>query len=411
MSRVPRIRFKGFEEDWEQRKLGELMNVISVKRIHQSDWSTEGVRFLRARDIVADYKHEEVEDLLYISQEKYEECSALVGKVAIDDMLVTGVGTIGIPYLIKDLTPLYFKDGNIIWFQNNGKIQGDFFYYSFTAAQIQNFIKDSAGIGTVGTYTIESGKKTPILLPSEAEQNKIGQFFKDLDNLITLHQRKLEKLKIIKKSMLENLFPQNGEKAPKIRFSGFTKDWEQRKLSSIAEEITRTDPESTAPVMMITANNGFIEQSDRYAFNNAGKSLKKYILLEKGEMAYNHGASKLRSYGSCFALTTAESARIPFVYHCFSVGDNDPEFVSMELNGTRVENQLRKIVSSGARMDGLLNISYEEYASVELVMTCIPEQHILADYFRQLNHLITLHQSKFEKLQKIKKSMLESMFV
>ena len=206
MSRVPRIRFKGFEEDWEQRKLGELMNVISVKRIHQSDWSTEGVRFLRARDIVADYKHEEVEDLLYISQEKYEECSALVGKVAIDDMLVTGVGTIGIPYLIKDLTPLYFKDGNIIWFQNNGKIQGDFFYYSFTAAQIQNFIKDSAGIGTVGTYTIESGKKTPILLPSEAEQNKIGQFFKDLDNLITLHQSKFEKLQKIKKSMLESMF-------------------------------------------------------------------------------------------------------------------------------------------------------------------------------------------------------------
>jgi len=349
------------------------MNVISVKRIHQSDWSTEGVRFLRARDIVADYKHEEVEDLLYISQEKYEECSALVGKVAIDDMLVTGVGTIGIPYLIKDLTPLYFKDGNIIWFQNNGKIQGDFFYYSFTAAQIQNFIKDSAGIGTVGTYTIESGKKTPILLPSEAEQNKIGQFFKDLDNLITLHQSK--SFWYILKSIVS-----------------CTLYWEQRKLSSIAEEITRTDPESTAPVMMITANNGFIEQSDRYAFNNAGKSLKKYILLEKGEMAYNHGASKLRSYGSCFALTTAESARIPFVYHCFSVGDNDPEFVSMELNGTRVENQLRKIVSSGARMDGLLNISYEEYASVELVMTCIPEQHILADYFRQLNHLITLHQ-------------------
>ena len=70
--------------------------------------------------------------------------------------------------------------------------------------------------------------------------------------------------------------------------------------------------------MMITANNGFIEQSERYAFNNAGESLKKYILLEKGELAYNHGASKLRPYGSCFALTTAENARIPFVYHCFS---------------------------------------------------------------------------------------------
>ena len=116
-----------------------------------------------------------------------------------------------------------------------------------------------------------------------------------------------------------------------------------------------------------TANNGFIDQSDRYAFNNAGKSLKKYILLKKYEMAYNHGASKLRPYGSCFALTSAENARIPFVYHCFSVGNNDPEFISMELNGSRAETQLRKIVSSGARMDGLLNISYEEYTAVDLL--------------------------------------------
>ena len=183
-------------------------------------------------------------------------------------------------------------------------------------------------------------------------------------------------------------------RVPRIRFKGFEEDWEQRKLSSIAEEVTRTDPESNAPVMMITANNGFIEQSDRYAFNNAGESLKKYILLEKGEMAYNHGASKPRPYGSCFALTTAENARIPFVYHCFSVGENDPEFISMELNGSRVENQLRRIISSGARMDGLLNISYEEYSSVELMMPSILEQHALADYFRKLDNLVTLHQCK-----------------
>ena len=175
----------------------------------------------------------------------------------------------------------------------------------------------------------------------------------------------------------------------------FTTVWEQRKLSDIANEVTRTDSESNAPVMMITANNGFIEQSDRYAFNNAGESLKKYILLGKGELAYNHGASKLRPYGSCFALTTAENARIPFVYHCFSVGDNDPEFVSMELNGSRIENQLRKIVSSGARMDGLLNISYEEYTGVELMMPNISEQRILADYFRKLDNLITLHQREY----------------
>ena len=175
---------------WEQRKLGDMMNVTSVKRIHQSDWTDSGVRFLRARDIVAAAKNEEPDDYLYISKEKYEEYSTLSGKVGVSDLLVTGVGTIGVPYLVRNLEPLYFKDGNIIWFQNSDKIDGKFLFYSFSAEQIQGFINESAGIGTVGTYTIESGKKTPISLPNQIEQAKVGEFFQQLDNLITLHQRK-----------------------------------------------------------------------------------------------------------------------------------------------------------------------------------------------------------------------------
>ena len=174
---------------WEQRKLGDMMNVTSVKRIHQSDWTDSGVRFLRARDIVAAAKNEEPDDYLYISKEKYEEYSTLSGKVGVSDLLVTGVGTIGVPYLVRNLEPLYFKDGNIIWFQNLDKIDGKFLFYSFSAEQIQGFINESAGIGTVGTYTIESGKKTPISLPNQIEQAKVGEFFQQLDNLITLHQR------------------------------------------------------------------------------------------------------------------------------------------------------------------------------------------------------------------------------
>ena len=162
--------------------------------------------------------------------------------------------------------------------------------------------------------------------------------------------------------------------------------------------------------MMITANNGFIEQSERYAFDNAGESLKKYILLQKGELAYNHGASKLRPFGSCFALTTAESARIPFVYHCFSAENQNAEFLSIELNGSEVESQLRKIVSSGARMDGLLNISFDEYSTVTVLLPDIKEQEHIADFFRNLDHLITLHQRKYDKLQVLKKAMLEKMF-
>ena len=203
--------------------------------------------------------------------------------------------------------------------------------------------------------------------------------------------------------------PENAKK-PQIRFKGFTDDWEQRKLSSLVDEVTRNDSTSDAPIMMVTANNGFIEQSERYAFNNAGESLKKYILLKKGELAYNHGASKLRPYGSCFSLSSVENARIPFVYHCFSAKEQNSEFLSMQLNGKNIENQLRKIVSSGARMDGLLNISFEEYTSVIMLLPKIKEQNKIANFFLGLDNLITLHQRKLEKLKNIKKSMLEKMF-
>ena len=206
-SEFPEVRFKGFTDAWEQRELGEIMDITSVKRIHQSDWTDSGIRFLRARDIVSAFKGEELSDYLYISEEKYNEYTALSGKVKVGDLLVTGVGTIGVPMLINSDNPIYFKDGNIIWFKNENKIDGQFFYYSFTNTGIQSYISESSGKGTVGTYTIESGKKTPILLPQNMEEQKaIGTYFRNLDTLITLHQRKLEKLKNIKKSMLQKMF-------------------------------------------------------------------------------------------------------------------------------------------------------------------------------------------------------------
>ena len=222
-----------------------------------------------------------------------------------------------------------------------------------------------------------------IQIPTQAEEREqLSSFFAKLDNLITLHQRKC--------ALLFSPF----QAFISMMFTTSTFSWEQRKLGDVVKEITRNDPESEAPIMMITANNGFIEQSERYAFNNAGESLKKYILLKKGELAYNHGASKLRPYGSCFALTTAENARIPFVYHCFSAENQNAEFMSIELNGAEIENQLRKIVSSGARMDGLLNISFDEYTSVSVLLPGTEEQDRIADFFRHLDNLITLHQRK-----------------
>lgn len=177
------------QQTWEQRKLGELMEVTSVKRIHQADWTDSGVRFLRARDIVSSMNNEEIDNPVFISEDKYEEYSRISGKVIEGDLLVTGVGTIGVPYLIKDdTTPLYFKDGNIIWFKNNNTLNGNYFYYCFQNSHIQNQIYSASGKGTVGTYTIENGKKTSISYPCLKEQIKIGNFLDTMTTMITLHQ-------------------------------------------------------------------------------------------------------------------------------------------------------------------------------------------------------------------------------
>ena len=395
----PAIRFKGFTDAWEQRKLGDCFTercesmpdgeLISVTINDGIKKFSELGRHDNSNDDKSKYKKVCAGDIAYNSMRMWQGasgCSPYEG-------IVSPAYTV--------LTP-------------NSGINSKCMAYQFKLpATIHTFKINSQGI-TSDNWNLKFPALSEIEIyvsPYEQEQAKIAAYFANLDHLITLHQRKYDKLQVLKKAMLEKMFPKNGSSVPEIRFKGFTDAWEQRKLGEVVKEVTRNDPTSEAPIMMITANNGFIEQSERYAFDNAGESLKKYILLQKGELAYNHGASKLRPFGSCFALTTAESARIPFVYHCFSAENQNAEFLSIELNGSEVESQLRKIVSSGARMDGLLNISFDEYSTVTVLLPDIKEQEHIADFFRNLDHLITLHQRELEKLQNIKKSMLEKMFV
>ena len=396
---MPSIRFYGFDNDWEQRKLGELALFNPKDELPQTFEyvdleSVVGTEMLSHRTEVKSSAPSRAQrlahtgDLFYQTVRPYQKNNYLFEKPDNNYVFSTGYAQMR-PYV----------DG----------------YFLLSLVQSERFVKVVLDNCTGTSYPAINANdlaEIEVAAPSnESEAQKIGTIFRSIDNLITLHQRKVEKLTNVKKSMLEKMFPRNGSCYPEIRFKGFTEPWEQRKLGDVVKEITRNDPESEAPIMMITANNGFIEQSERYAFNNAGESLKKYILLKKGELAYNHGASKLRPYGSCFALTTAENARIPFVYHCFSAENQNAEFMSIELNGAEIENQLRKIVSSGARMDGLLNISFDEYTSVSVLLPGTGEQDRIADFFRHLDNLITLHQRELEKLQSIKKALLEKMFV
>ncbi len=172
------------------------MDVTSVKRIHQSDWKKTGIPFYRARDLVSLAKNVPIAEPIFIDKETYENYSKKSGKVKSNDMLVTGVGTLGIAYLVTNDEPLYFKDGNVIWFRNN-TLNGSFLYYSFMTNQVQRFIKLSAGTGTVGTYTIDSGKKTVIGVPSKNEQVEIGKLFNNIDQLITVNQRLILNMLIV----------------------------------------------------------------------------------------------------------------------------------------------------------------------------------------------------------------------
>lgn len=144
-------------------------------------------------------------------------------------------------------------------------------------------------------------------------------------------------------------------------------------------------------MMISTPANGFIYQSEHYAFDNTGESLKKYTLLKENELSYNHGASKLRPYGSCFVMKNT-AALVPFVYHSFSVPSADPDFISLELNLDSMQRNLRKLISSGARMDGLLNISYAEYTSLPLTLPKHREQKRISTLILSVDSLITLHQ-------------------
>lgn len=410
---IPKLRFPGFTGAWEQRKLGEVMDVGSVKRIHQSDWKTEGVRFLRARDIVSFSKNEKPSDLLYIDNSKYNEYSKISGKVQKGDLLVTGVGSIGVPMLIKSDDPIYFKDGNIIWFKNNNSLNGNFFYYSFTSNKIQNFIRKSSGAGTVGTYTIDNGKKTPILIPKDIdEQEKVGKFLSRFDALIALHQRKLEHLQEQKKGLLQKMFPKNGEVVPEVRFPGFTDAWEQRKLGEVTTRVRGNDGRMNLPTLTISAASGWLDQRERFSGNIAGKEQKNYTLLSEGELSYNHGNSKLAKYGTVFVLRNYKEALVPRVYHSFKAdSQTSADFIEYIFSTKRTDRELSKLITSGARMDGLLNINFDNFMSIKINLPLYDEQLKIVKFLREFDSLIALHQRKLDHLELMKKGLLQQMFV
>lgn len=202
---------------------------------------------------------------------------------------------------------------------------------------------------------------------------------------------------------------------PKVRFKrddgSSYPDWTVGKLGDITEKVDRKAPKrSTAPVMMVSQGNGFIYQADKYSRENAGQSLKNYTLLKQGEFAYNHGASKAKPYGVAYCLTEEPEARVPFVYHTFRIADGVNSYWHEALNTSKMDRQLKRMVSSGARMDGLLNINYDTYMDVDVNIPCQEEQQKIADFLYSVDNVIATSEEEVLNLEKQKKAVMKTIF-
>ena len=391
----PKIRFKGFEGEWKTPLFSEMVERISASG---QAGMLPGVEF---EDIASGEG--------CFNKNIYQKECHKYGKLFYEGDILFG-----------KLRP-YLK--NIILADFNGVAIGDFWVlrsrgldekYLYTLVNSESFLK---------VANISSGSKMPradwnlvsttkFVVPSaKDEQKAIGKYFTSLDSQISASTSRLASLKQMKAASLQAMFPQEGETVPKIRFKGFEGEWTWLKLGDISEQVKRKAPiNSTAPVMMISALNGFINQSEKYSDNNAGSSLANYTLLKKGELSYNHGYSKTRNFGSCFNLLV-EEARIPFVYHSFRLTNDNDSFYAYYLNSGTKDKDLKRLVSSTARMDGLLNISFKNYMELSVPHPSLAEQQAIASYFTSLDRQISLQSQRLEKLKQIKSACLDKMFV
>lgn len=197
---------KPFEGEWETKHISDAFKVGSSKRVLQADWCDNGVPFYRTRELVSLAKREPFRSEIFISEELFCQISEKYGLPVEGDFLVSGVGTLGIIYRVKNKDRFYFKDGNVLWFKSNGSVDSDYFYHCFKSNYIQNQIVNQTTITTVGTYTISNAKQTKFLCPpSVKEQQKVAAVLTNVDKEIELLEQQLADLKQEKKALMQQL--------------------------------------------------------------------------------------------------------------------------------------------------------------------------------------------------------------
>ena len=357
-AKVPAIRFAGFTDPWEQRKFSDIVDVCSGK----------------------DYKHLEEGPIPVYGTGGF---MTSVDEALSYDRDAVGIGrkgTIDKPYLLK--APFWTVD-TLFYAIPKSDMDLEFVHCSFLNVDWKS--KDeSTGLPSLSKEAIN---ETIALVPSFNEQSRLGEFFSDLDSLITLHQRKYDKLVIFKKSMLEKMFPKDGESVPEIRFAGFTDPWEQRKFSDIVDVCSGKDykhlEEGPIPVY---GTGGFMTSVDE-------------------ALSYDRDAVGIGRKGTIDKpyLLKAPFWTVDTLFYAIPKSDMDLEFVHCSF--------LNVDWKSKDESTGLPSLSKEAINETIALVPSFNEQSRLGEFFSDLDSLITLHQRKLELLQNIKKSLLDKMFV
>lgn len=409
---TPKIRFKGFKDDWEQRKLSdcaEFRRGSFPQPYGNKDWydGKGAMPFVQVADVSSDMKL--VNDTKQKISKLAQPMSVFAEKGSV---LVTLQGSIGRVAITQYGA---FVDRTVLIFDKY-KDDIDKKFWAYIIKEKFEYEAKKAPGGTIKTITKEVLANFDLMLPCYAEQSILADYLIKLDHLITLHQRKCDETKQLKKFMLQKMFPKNGEKNPEIRFEGFTDDWEQRKLSEICERITRKNRNNESDLPLTIASQfGLIDQRDFFNKVVAAKDMSNYYLLKKGEFAYNKSYSNGFDYGSIKRLNAYKQGCLSTLYICFGITSDEVESDYLEcfFDTLKWYGDLSMICAEGARNHGLLNVDTKGFfdeVTVDLPKS-LEEQKRISVYMNALNRLITLHQRKCEKLKELKKYMLHNMFV
>ncbi|MDG3136169.1 restriction endonuclease subunit S [Streptococcus suis] len=401
---IPKRRFKAFEnaDAWELRKLGEVGAVAMCRRIFKEQTSEIGeIPFYKIGTFGGTPD-------AFISKELFEEYRNKYPYPTKGDILISASGSIGrtVEFLGKDE---YFQDSNIVWLKHDGKIDNIFL------KQFYSIVKWSGVEGsTIKRLYNENILNTEIALPSLLEQKAIGTFFSTLDRQITLHQRKLDKLKHVKQAYLSEMFPAEGERVPKRRFPGFTDAWEQRRFSELAE-IRRGltySPTSIRKEGIRVLRSSNIDE-DTFTFGEddvfVDKGVVKIPLVKEGDILITaaNGSSRLVGKHTIIKGLPANST----VHGGFMLlaSCRNPEFVNSLISSEWYNKFISLYVAGGNGAIG--NLNKNDLDNQLVVVPSTSEQSAIGTFFSTLDQQITLHQRKLEKLKNLKKALLNELFI